>query len=235
MDKKYRYYDDIILKELYKELKPVPEMYTKNYEGEVVCMDFLTFKMVLNLKPNKTIKGCSNELWKVCEDLGYKLNTTVTTSIHNKWIWFNILGEFRGYHEDNQLALELQRQDLAKENQKLLDETILNGTYGINNPKEGGGVYLLSCGEYFKIGHSVNIKSRLSSIKTSNPYEVELITKYTPYKVNNKLLERQLHKHFKNFHHMNEWFHKGFTEDEFITACIKFYTRTVKKLAQVGE
>lgn len=234
MIKEYRYYSDNELQSLYEACKTVPEKYTKNYKGTVVSVEFHTLKKLLNLKPTKTIKGCSDELWKLSEDLGYKLGTGIEYSIHNNWVWFNLLGEFEGYYDDLQKVLELRRQALVEEDKRLLRAEILSGTWGINNIKEEGGVYLISCGDYFKIGHSTKIKTRLSSIKTSNPYEVELVTKYTPYKINNKLLETYLHEEFKQHHHRNEWFSKGFTEDEFITACVKFYTEAVSKIYQGG-
>lgn len=112
----------------------------------------------------------------------------------------------------------------------MLDESILDGSYGVNNPKENGGVYLISCGDYFKIGHSSDIKKTLSAIKTSNPYEVTLVAKYSPYKIRNDLLEDYLHNKFKEYHHRNEWFRKEFTEEDFISSSIEFYTEVVKKI-----
>lgn len=83
----------------------------------------------------------------------------------------------------------------------------------------------MSCGDYYKIGFSKNIPGRLSSIRGSNPVEVDLVVKYSPYHKNIKLLEKQLHEKFADSRHNLEWFKKDFTKEDFISACIEFCKR----------
>ena len=72
---------------------------------------------------------------------------------------------------------------------------------------KASGVYLLKDGEYYKIGHTTNFAIRISSIRTSNPREVEVITFIeTVNRAQAERLETALHKFFALKRVRCEWF-----------------------------
>lgn len=72
---------------------------------------------------------------------------------------------------------------------------------------KASGVYLIKDGEYYKIGHTTNFAIRISSIRTSNPREVEVITFIeTVNRAQAKRLETALHKFFALKRVQGEWF-----------------------------
>jgi Meiotically up-regulated gene 113 len=73
--------------------------------------------------------------------------------------------------------------------------------------RDHGWVYLVKCGDFYKIGISKKLDKRLETLQTSNPHPIELIKswKYDPWHLVIKI-ERLLHKHFKPYHHKLEWF-----------------------------
>ena len=70
--------------------------------------------------------------------------------------------------------------------------------------EEKEGVYIIRCNEYCKIGRTGNIGNRIDSIRTSNPYPVELLLFLSPNK--SKEIEKELHEIFKINRHTREWF-----------------------------
>lgn len=221
MDKKFRFYEEGMLDLVLSNLKEIPEVYVKNYKGKTQCIDYNELKLILGLPKSKTFSTSYKELSKLADDLGYKTGNTVEFSKHSAWVWFNFDGVWEGYSEDVQAKKRLEYQQILAEKKQELDKTVLDGTYGLNN-KDEGGVYLISCGDYYKIGFSKNIKTRVSSIQTSSPYDVELVTKYSSFYKNHEALESHLHSKFKEHHHRLEWFRKGFTPEEFLALCVEF-------------
>ena len=68
-------------------------------------------------------------------------------------------------------------------------------------------VYIMRGGEnYYKVGVAVNVNSRLSSIKTSNPFKVELVA--SRFLENAETVESSIHKRLVEFRAeaQNEWF-----------------------------
>lgn len=65
-------------------------------------------------------------------------------------------------------------------------------------------LYLIESGEYYKIGFTTNIKSRMSNYRTPNP-NVILIAKIEGIKKD----EIILHKLCSKYHYSNEWFYKN--------------------------
>ncbi len=224
----FRYYSEELLNEILSKMVVVPELYTANWEGEVLSVPFSELKDLLGIPQGHTYSRCQKQLDKFCDDLGALKKTTVHQSKHSAWIWFNFNGEFHGYEDERKAkaaidlaAWKAKRDTEFQEKLNTKTASIKDGTYGVDN-KDAGGVYLLSCGDYYKIGFSKNIKSRLSSIKGSNPMLVELVTKYSPHHGMYQPLESHLHEKFKDSRHQLEWFKKDFTKEDFIEACINF-------------
>jgi len=67
-----------------------------------------------------------------------------------------------------------------------------------------GLVYLLKCNKYYKIGITSNINDRLSTIRMSNPYKVELI--YCEYFDDYIKVEKELHTKYLKKRIRGEWF-----------------------------
>jgi len=65
-------------------------------------------------------------------------------------------------------------------------------------------IYVIKCGDKFKIGKSEDVKTRLSALQTSNPEKLELINSYLTDHPN--IDEKELHQRFKPKHLNGEWF-----------------------------
>lgn len=229
MDKQYRYYQEHLLQQLKESLVEVPSKYTTFYGEEVMSVEFKTLKEIMGFGKSKSPKNSYTEIERVGDDLGRMLNRDIRVSVHKKWVWFNFLETFVAYQEDIRKEQGEMRQPITMEKKDTLDESILKGVYGIDNPEELGGVYLIRCGDYYKIGYSKDVKARLSALRTNNPYEVELVTKYTPYKVNNKMFETHLHKVFDEYKHRNEWFRAEFSKEDFVNSCVEYYKQIINR------
>jgi hypothetical protein len=83
------------------------------------------------------------------------------------------------------------------------------------------GVYLITDGEFFKIGKSTNIPNRIKTLQTSNPRKLTLISQYDPMLIGIDLMERRLHEHFKESRTNGEWFDLQITGEDFINLCKK--------------
>jgi len=66
----------------------------------------------------------------------------------------------------------------------------------------GTGTYFVKCGEFVKIGRTADIETRMQTLKTANPLDLELL-KFTHFKD----IERESHKRFKHLKHRDEWYH----------------------------
>lgn len=64
-------------------------------------------------------------------------------------------------------------------------------------------IYLIESGNFYKIGFTENLKSRMKQYATHNP-DCKLIDSFEGYKED----EKQLHKLCKEFNHSSEWFNK---------------------------
>lgn len=65
-------------------------------------------------------------------------------------------------------------------------------------------IYIVKCGEFYKIGYTFNLQSRVDSFKTSNPYKIEV---EFSFKVSDaKGLEKRLHRIYENKRYHREWF-----------------------------
>lgn len=223
-----RFYDDELLDKVLAAMSEIPEIYLRNTRGEIRSIPFTELKQLLEIDQVKTLSRCTKQFDNLCDDLSARFNIRVRLSKHSAWIWFHFFGEYKGYSKDQQIANKLAYEEKKRieriqweEQRKLHFKSIDDGTYGVDS-KDKGGVYLLSCGDFYKIGRSVDIEKRLSSIRTSNPVKVELVTKYSSFDKNYAKLEKHLHEKFKDSRHQLEWFRKDFTAEDFLKACIEF-------------
>jgi hypothetical protein len=67
--------------------------------------------------------------------------------------------------------------------------------------KRETNTYLLECEGFLKIGVSNNVKGRLATIRTGNPFEVKLIA------VSDQNIESMMHLKFEHLRARGEWFH----------------------------
>lgn len=65
-------------------------------------------------------------------------------------------------------------------------------------------LYIIICGDFFKIGISLNPQARLSGIQTGNPNPCYLYRVWKPRHAAS--IERQMHKRFKHHQISGEWF-----------------------------
>jgi len=74
----------------------------------------------------------------------------------------------------------------------------------IDKPRANGCVYFIRCGEYVKIGYSINPLQRLTDLQTGMPYRLEILASEwgTPED------EKFYHAKFKHLRHVGEWFHR---------------------------
>lgn len=71
-------------------------------------------------------------------------------------------------------------------------------------PWDEGYVYLVRCGGFHKIGLAKDADKRLSGLKTSSPFEMELLKKWRCKRPDT--IEVRLHERFKSFRKRGEWF-----------------------------
>lgn len=67
-----------------------------------------------------------------------------------------------------------------------------------------GYIYLIRCGAFHKIGLAKDAHKRLSGLKTSSPFEMELVKKWRCKRP--VTIEGYLHERFKKFRVRGEWF-----------------------------
>lgn len=65
-------------------------------------------------------------------------------------------------------------------------------------------VYLLKCNEFYKIGRSNSILNRIDSMRTGNPYEIELL--FFARTDKDLEVEKMLHNKFEAKRVRGEWF-----------------------------
>lgn len=83
-----------------------------------------------------------------------------------------------------------------------------------------GKVYLVADGKTLvKIGITRNMPSRLQSLKTASGRELTLVATYTPTKIEYSALEKLLHKHYKDYRTLGEWFRTDISKEEFLSFC----------------
>lgn len=66
-------------------------------------------------------------------------------------------------------------------------------------------VYFVGNKSHVKIGKSTNLASRISTIQTSNPENIEVLAKVRCISIDET--EKMLHKFFSNLRHKGEWFY----------------------------
>ena len=69
---------------------------------------------------------------------------------------------------------------------------------------EGGYVYLIKCGDKYKIGFSKDVNRRFRELRTGNPYNNRLIKQVFSYSY--KHLEHWLHVKYGKYKFDREWF-----------------------------
>lgn len=62
--------------------------------------------------------------------------------------------------------------------------------------------YFIKCGEFVKIGKSGNPSERLLTLRTGNPFDLELLH----FVEGHQWLESQFHQRFSDYRHRDEWF-----------------------------
>lgn len=81
-------------------------------------------------------------------------------------------------------------------------------------------VYLIRCSEnnFYKIGISKNVETRLKQIQTTSPDKVFIVYKYKSIYASK--IEKALHNFFKSYHKNNEWFELSLAEElKFLDMC----------------
>ena len=102
--------------------------------------------------------------------------------------------------------------DMLKNNIEKLEYSI-NQNYG-NYTNIKGFVYIISCGDYIKIGCSANPERRIDTLNTIIPYYIDLVYKIESN--NMYALERQLQYQFKKNRIKGEWFYYSQEIKDFI-------------------
>lgn len=77
-----------------------------------------------------------------------------------------------------------------------------NGKKGIYAQNQGSDLYIIRCLQYVKIGTTKDLTERLRTIKSGNPFPLEVLY----YGVNEGMSEQYWHDVFKHKHHSGEWY-----------------------------
>jgi len=65
-------------------------------------------------------------------------------------------------------------------------------------------VYLVRCGEFYKVGLADNVQERIATLQTASPYQVEFIRSWQAR--NAKQQEQMIHGLLWRYHERGEWF-----------------------------
>jgi hypothetical protein len=65
-----------------------------------------------------------------------------------------------------------------------------------------GEIYFLECGDFVKIGFASVLEGRLRSLRTANPYPLNILATISGY----ASTEKRLHARFAGARHRGEWF-----------------------------
>lgn len=78
-------------------------------------------------------------------------------------------------------------------------------------------VYVIRCGDFIKIGMTLDLPQRVKDFQTGNPHQIEIIAVIDAA---GRATETRLHRHFAKFRHRYEWFHlKGELADWVYRGC----------------
>jgi len=77
----------------------------------------------------------------------------------------------------------------------------INGRKGLDAQIKPN-LYIVSCGDYIKIGSTDNIIKRINNMKVGNPYPIVL--EY--HGIGFGYMEPKLHTLYAEYHHQGEWF-----------------------------
>jgi hypothetical protein len=73
-----------------------------------------------------------------------------------------------------------------------------------------GFVYLIKCGEFYKIGKTTNLEKRIKQLTTGNPYPLILVNSI--YSLDIDSLEKSFHNYYRQKRIIGEWFKLNFEE-----------------------
>jgi len=65
-------------------------------------------------------------------------------------------------------------------------------------------VYVIKCGEFYKVGIADNVKHRLGDLQNASPYHFELVKAWQCLDARKQ--EREIHRLCWRFHERGEWF-----------------------------
>jgi hypothetical protein len=105
---------------------------------------------------------------------------------------------------------EASRQWEAEERQRY-DDMFAANTEWLAADQNHGYVYIAEAGDHIKIGWARDVRYRIATLQTGNPYPIEL--KGAIPDDNAYLLEQILHGFFRAYNHNGEW-HRSLSYDE---------------------
>lgn len=108
----------------------------------------------------------------------------------------------------------------VRDNRVLVDRSIRTTRERREKPRGAEcGVYFVECQGFVKIGISVSVGRRYSSIRNANPFPVKALG-FIPIDTIDAARRREveLHEQFKEFHHRGEWFVDAPALRDFIAA-----------------
>jgi hypothetical protein len=72
------------------------------------------------------------------------------------------------------------------------------------NRKVSDTVYLIKCEQFFKVGVTWDLRTRLSEMQTGNPFKLQLVDYFQSSNAFKD--EKSLHLYLRKYHHHGEWF-----------------------------
>ena len=80
--------------------------------------------------------------------------------------------------------------------------------YVPTNDAEHHAVYIVQCGDFYKIGITTDIARRISNMRSNNPYKFDIILeRWCLSKTRALRIERLSHRRLAKWAHSGEWFH----------------------------
>ena len=95
--------------------------------------------------------------------------------------------------------------EILKYNKQLEDKFFEDFRPTVTKPKRdlSGFVYVLACGDKYKVGYSKDVSRRIKQLDT-RPFELKLV--YKQYSECAYIVEQQIHKQLQEYKVANEWY-----------------------------
>lgn len=150
------------------------------------------------------------EIWKLTDECAQRVRAYCESRLGVKEFFFKECDNAKGCEEERRHALSRFRREygVKRTNAQPPFPEPLTELKTVRPPEklpwDEGYVYLFRCGGFYKIGLAKDANKRLSGLKTSSPFEIEMVKSWRCKRPDT--IERILHDRYDKFRVRGEWF-----------------------------